>query len=216
MKPPPAIKRREVYGTTGSRILLRFFGGWEYTGEDVLRPDYARIGYQKGVPMGGELMAAPKGRTPRFMVVAARDPDEANLDRIQIVKGWLDAKGATHEKVYDVALSDGRKVDASTGRAPPVGSTVEIGPATYINSIGDPALAAVWTDPDFDAGQRAFYYARVLEIPKPRWTAHDAAFFNEEMPAKVPMTLQDRAYSSPIWYQPAAPCKCAAGSKASP
>jgi hypothetical protein len=197
-----AFKRREVYGTTGSRIMLRFFGGWEYAVDDVLRPDYAQIGYTKGVPMGGELLKSTAGRAPRFMVVAARDPDEANLDRLQIIKGWLDAKGETHEKIYDVALSDGRKVDPQTGKAPAVGSTVDVRNATYTNAIGDPELATVWTDPDFDPNQRAFYYVRVLEIPKPRWTAYDAAFFNKQMPADIPMTLQDRAYSSPIWYQP--------------
>ena len=132
---------------------------------------------------------------------------------MQIIKGWLDAKGETHEKIYDVALSDGRKVDPKTGKAPPVGSTVDVKNATYTNAIGDPELATVWTDPDFDATQRAFYYVRVLEIPKPRWTAYDAKFFNIELAAKIPMTTQDRAYSSPIWYQPAAPCKCAAAGK---
>ncbi|MFO1376703.1 MAG: DUF3604 domain-containing protein, partial [Steroidobacteraceae bacterium] len=166
------------------------------------RPDYAQIGYRKGVPMGGELMNAPQGGAPRFMVVAAKDPDEANLDRVQIIKGWLDAQGETHEKVYDVALSDGRKVDPKTGKAPPVGSTVDVKNATYTNAIGDAELATVWRDPDFDANQRAFYYVRVIEIPKPRWTAYDAKFFNVSLPANIPMTVQDRAYSSPIWYQP--------------
>lgn len=197
-----AMRRREVYGTTGSRIMLRFFGGWSYKQSDVLRPDYAAIGYRNGVPMGGDLTSAPKGQSPRFMVLASRDPDEANLDRIQIIKGWVDSKGDTHEKIYDVALSDGRKVNPKTGKAPPVGSTVNIADASYTNSIGDPLLATVWTDPDFDPAIKAFYYVRVLEIPKPRWTAYDAKFFNKKMPANVTMTVQDRAYSSPIWYQP--------------
>jgi len=197
-----AFERREVYGTTGSRIVLRFFGGWDYAAGDVERPDYAEIGYAKGVPMGGELMKAPADRAPRFMVVAARDPDEANLDRVQIIKGWLDAQGETHEKIYDVALSDGRRVDPKTGKAPAVGSTVDVKNATYTNTIGDPELATVWTDPDFDPNQRAFYYARVIEIPKPRWTAYDAKHFGTQMPGHVPMVVQDRAYSSPIWYQP--------------
>lgn len=197
-----AFQRKEVYGTTGSRIMLRMFGGWDFTPSDVLRPDYARIGYAKGVPMGGDLLRAPAGKAPRFMIVAAKDPDEANLDRIQVVKGWVDAKGQAHEKIYDVALSDGRKVDPKTGKAPPVGNTVDIANATYTNSIGDAELATMWIDPDFDPKVRAVYYVRVLEIPKPRWTAYDAKFYAKKFGANVPMMVQDRAYSSPIWYQP--------------
>lgn len=197
-----AFKRREVYATTGSRIVVRFFGGFDYQPADIDRPDYASIGYAKGVPMGGDLMRAPAGKAPVFMVAAAKDPDEANLDRIQIIKGWLDAKGQAQERIYDVALSDGRKVDPKTGKAPPVGNTVDVANASYTNSIGDPELTAVWSDPDFDPKSRAFYYVRVLEIPKPRWTAYDAKFFKLNLPKTIPMTLQDRAYTSPIWYHP--------------
>lgn len=197
-----AMKRKEVYATTGSRIMVRFFGGWNYAADAVFRDDYVKVGYGKGVPMGGDLTRAPAGKAPVFMVLALKDPDDANLDRVQIVKGWLDKGGKTQEKVYDVALSGGRKVDPRTGKAPPVGSTVDVANASYTNTIGAAELAAVWTDPDFDAAERAFYYARVIEIPKPRWTAYDAKFFGTRMPAEVPMTVQDRAYTSPIWYTP--------------
>jgi hypothetical protein len=197
-----AFKRREVYGTTGSRIMLRFFGGFDFAPGDVARPNYAQIGYRKGVPMGGDLSRGTSGKAPSFMIVAAKDPDEANLDRIQVVKGWVDAAGKSREKIYDVALSDGRRVDRRTGKAPPVGSTVNLKDASYTNSIGDPELSIQWTDPDFDPGLRAFYYVRVLEIPKPRWTAYDAVFFRTAMAKGIPMTVQDRAYSSPIWYNP--------------
>jgi Protein of unknown function (DUF3604) len=197
-----AFKRREVYGTTGSRIMLRFFGSFGFAPGDVDRPNYAQIGYRKGVPMGGDLTRSAQGKAPAFMVVAAKDPDEANLDRIQIVKGWVDAAGNSHEKIFEVALSDGRRVNRRTGKAPPVGSTVNLKDATYTNSIGDPELSVQWTDPDFDPHLRAFYYVRVLEIPKPRWTAYDAVFFRKVMAAGIPMTVQDRAYSSPIWYNP--------------
>ena len=197
-----AFKRREIYATTGSRIQVRFFGGWDFDPTDVQRPDYAQIGYKKGVPMGGDLLRQARVKAPVFMIAAAKDPDEANLDRIQIIKGWVDGSGRAHEKIYDVALSDGRKISPKTGKASPVGSTVDLASASYTNSIGDPELTAVWRDPSFDPKARAFYYVRVLEIPKPRWTAYDARFFKLKMPAHVPMTVQDRAYTSPIWYQP--------------
>lgn len=197
-----AMKRKEVYATTGSRITVRLFGGWDYPVYADLRPDYVAIGYAGGVPMGGDLTKAPKGSAPIFITVAAKDPDGANLDRIQIIKGWLDPEGALHEKIYDVALSDDRRVDPETGKAPPVGNTVDVGNASYRNSIGAAQLSATWEDPDFDPKERAFYYARVIEIPKPRWTAYDAKYFELDLPDDVPLTIQDRAYTSPIWYTP--------------
>ena len=153
--------------------------------------------------MGGDLTAAPSGRAPGFLVAALKDPIGANLDRIQIVKGWQDANGALQEKVYDVAWSDAqtRKPDAN-GKLPPVGDTVDVANATWTNTIGDPELITVWTDPDFNPALRAFYYARVLEIPTPRWTAYDAKYFGVQMPKEVPMVAQQRAYTSPIWYTP--------------
>jgi len=193
-----AMKRKEVYATTGSRILVRVFAGWDFQADEVQRPDFADQGYARGVPMGGDLTSAPTGASPTFMVRALRDADGANLDRIQVVKGWLDNDNGTHEKVYDVALSDGREVGPD-GKAPPVGSTVDLANATYTNSIGDPFLMAHWVDPDFDSGERAFYYVRVIEIPTPRWTAYDARRFGTTMPDDVKMTVQDRAYTSPIW-----------------
>ena len=197
-----ALKRREVYATTGTRIAVRFFGGWDFAPGDVHKPAWLDIAYGRGVPMGGDLTAAPEGRAPVFIAAAAKDPDGANLDRMQIVKGWLDGNGGLHEQVYDVALSDGRAVDPETGRAPPVGSTVNVAAASYANTIGDPTLAAVWADPDFDPGERAFYYVRVIQIPTPRWTAHDAKFFKIDLPDHIPAVVQDRAYTSPIWYTP--------------
>ena len=197
-----AMQRREVYATTGSRISVRFFGGWDYQTADIHRPTYLDVAYAGGVPMGGDLTAAPKDRAPKFMVHAVKDPDGANLDRVQVVKGWLERDGSLQEKVYDVAWSGDRSPDPRTGKLPPVGSTVNVEAATYDNSVGTAQLAAVWEDPDFDAKERAFYYVRVLEIPRPRWTAYDAAFFDLDLPEEIPMVIQDRAYTSPIWYTP--------------
>ena len=201
-----ALKRREVYATTGPRITLRLFGGWDFTRADALAPDVARPGYARGVPMGADLPEGPGGGAPTFLIAALRDPDGANLDRIQIVKGWLEADGTTRERVHDVALADGRTAGMD-GTVPPVGSTVDVAAASYSNAIGDPELRATWTDPDFDPGRSAFYYVRVLEIPTPRWTAYDARFFGiEELPEGIRMVSQERAsgwyYSSPIWYAP--------------
>jgi len=197
-----AFKRREVYGTTGPRITLRFFGGWDYDGNDADRPDIAAIGYGKGVPMGGDLTKGAKGKAPSFLIRAVKDPDGANLDRVQVIKGWLDPKGKLHEQVYDVAWSDGRRM-GENGKLEPVGSTVDLKDASYRNSVGDPELSVVWVDPDFDPEEAAFYYVRVIEIPTPRWTAYDAAFYGlKDLPKKIPMVTQERAYSSPIWYSP--------------
>jgi hypothetical protein len=176
------------------------FGGWDFEADEVSRPDFAREGYARGVPMGGDLRNAPKGKAPNFMIRALRDPDGANLDRIQVVKGWLDKKGKTHEKIWDVACGGREIVNGACDGD--VGNTVDVANASYTNDIGDALLLAYWQDPDFDPEQRAFYYVRVIEIPKPRWTAYDAKFFNVEMPDGTPMTVQDRAYTSPIWYTP--------------
>ena len=201
-----AMKRREVYATTGTRITVRFFGGFDYQPGDVDKPAWLDTAYGKGVPMGGDLTAAPDGKPATFIVVAAKDPDGAHLDRVQIVKGWLAADGTLHEKVYDVAWSGketgDRQPDPETGKVPPVGTTVDVANAAYTNTIGATDLAAVWTDPDFDPNERAFYYARVIEIPTPRWTAYDAAYFDLDLPDEIPMVVQDRAYTSPIWYTP--------------
>jgi hypothetical protein len=195
-----ALKRKEVYATTGTRIRVRVFAGWDFTAEDVTTPDFAAKGYRRGVPMGGDLWKAPAGEAPTFMIRALRDPDGANLDRLQVIKGWLDSAGETHERIYDVAVSDGRKVGADGRCKTPVGNTVDIPKATFTNTIGAPLLTAHWRDPDFDADEDAFYYVRVLEIPTPRWTTYDAAFFEIRLPDTVPATIQDRAYTSPIWY----------------
>jgi hypothetical protein len=198
-----AMQRKETYATTGSRMTVRFFGGWEFEPGDAITRLPANVGYRKGVPMGGDLKSAPDGKAPTFLVAARKDPLSGNLDRIQIVKGWLDRKGKTHEKVYDVAWGDAdKRQPGDDGKLPPVGNTVDVANALWTNSIGDPELITVWTDPDFDADEPAFYYARVIEIPTPRWTAYEAKFYGIEVPAKSPMTTQERAYTSPIWYTP--------------
>jgi len=197
-----AIKRREVYATTGSRIKVRFFSGWDFDETDIHRPAMLDIAYGTGVPMGGDLSKAKRGQVPKFLIIAAMDADGARLDRIQIIKGWMDKTGKLQEKVYDVAWSDDRKPDRRTGKLPAVGNTVDVENATYLNTIGAPQLNAYWEDPDFDRAERAFYYARVLEIPTPRWTTYDSAYFNVELKDEVPSSIQDRAYTSPIWYTP--------------
>jgi hypothetical protein len=196
-----AMERREVYATTGSRMSVRFFGGWDFEEADAGSRAPAAVGYEKGVPMGGDLRPRTNGASPSFLVYALRDPIGGNLDRIQIVKGWLDGSGETHEKVFDVAWSGDRRPGAD-GTLPPVGNTVDVENATYFNTIGASELITVWEDPEFDPDQRAFYYARVIEIPTPRWTAHDAARYGISVDPEVPMVTQERAYTSPIWYTP--------------
>lgn len=198
-----AMQRKETFATTGSRIQVRFFGGFEFVEKDAGTLQLAALGYSKGVPMGGDISAAPKGKTPTFLVAAMKDPRSGNLDRIQIVKGWLDTQGKALEKVYDAVWADADKRELDRkGNLPLVGNTVEARTATWTNTIGAPELITVWKDPDFDPSVKAFYYARVLEIPTPRWTTYDAVRFAEGLPEGAPVSIQERAYTSPIWYQP--------------
>ena len=192
-----AMARREVYSTTGPRMPVRFFGGWNYNNDDLRSRAPAFRGYEKGVPMGGDLNTAPDGKSPIFMVYALRDPIGANLDRIQVIKGWLDENGKTHEKVYDVVWSDDRKPDAK-GKLLAVGNTVDLEAANWTNTIGAAELGTVWTDPDFNPNENAFCYARVLEIPTPRWVLYDKVRLGSELPADAKLVHQERAYTSPI------------------
>lgn len=197
-----AFARKETYATTGTRMAVRFFGGWDFS-EDDLRSRYpAFVGYEKGVPMGGDLHGEDAHNAPSFMVYALRDPIGANLDRIQVIKGWLDADGKLHERVYDVAVSGDRTIGDDGRCREPVGNTVDLEAATWANTIGASELATVWTDPDFDPNERAFYYTRVLEIPTPRWIVYDKVRLGAHVPDTAVMDGQERAYTSPIWYTP--------------
>ena len=197
-----AMSRKEVFATTGTRIRVRVFAGYEFTAEDLDYSHFDEHGYELGVPMGGTLGRAPQDKAPSFLVRALRDVDGANLDRIQIIKGWLDSQGKTHERIYDISVSDRRKIGANGRCKTPVGNTVDVQHASYSNAIGDPVLQAFWKDPDFNPKESAFYYLRVIEIPTPRWTTHDAKIFGVERPEDVPASIQERAYTSPIWYNP--------------
>lgn len=197
-----AMQRKETFGTSGTMIKVRFFASWQLGADALDTPDFVRQAYAGGVPMGGDLKpTGKKGAAPTFFVMALKDPKSGNLDRLQIVKGWLDEQGAQQERVYDVAWSGDRKPGAD-GKLPAVGDTVDAAKGTYTNSIGAPELAAAWTDPDFKPGERAFYYARVLEIPTPRWSTIDAANLGIPVPEGLPVSIQERAWSSPIWYAP--------------
>ena len=210
-----AFARREVFATTGSRLSVRLFAGWDFTEADLLSPDWVQLGQERGVPMGADLtprlnststQGANLGErddiAPTLMIMANRDARGANLDRIQVVKGWVTSDGKLKERIYDVAVSDGRTIDADGRCDTPVGSTVDLERARYSNTIGAPQLATVWRDPDFDESLTAFYYVRVIEIPQPRWPAYDMAWFGNEAPEGTQLTVQDRAYTSPIWFTP--------------
>ena len=194
--------RKEIFATTGTRLRVRLFAGWDFQPGDELAPDFAGVGYGGGVPMGGRLTDPPEGAAPTFIIRALRDPDWANLDRIQIIKGWIDADGGTQERIYDVAVSGGREIGPDGRARDPVGNTVDLERATFSNAIGAPMLDGFWRDPDFDPAERAFYYVRVLEIPTPRWTTYDAVRFGIPLPESVPPVVQDRAYTSAVWYSP--------------
>jgi hypothetical protein len=200
-----ALQRREVYATTGPRIRVQCFGGWSFSPDDLAAVDRGTVGRAKGVPMGGDLPPAPDGsvKAPNFLIAAMKDPLDANLDRVQVVKGWLDATGNQREQVFDVVWSGDRSLDAS-GRLPPVGDTVDRKQARYTNTIGAAELAVVWTDPAFEPSQRAFYYVRVLQIPTPRHALYDAIALSMDAPTEGPAVIQERAFTSPIWYTPQA------------
>ena len=195
-----AMQRKEVFGTSGVRIKVRMFGGWEYPSDTLHARDWVKVGYARGVPMGGDLPEM-RSKAPQFIVQAVKDPDDGNLDRIQVVKGWT-KNGQIFEKIYDVAWSGDRKIDPATGKLPPVGSTVNIKDATYTNTIGSVELKTLWSDPEFDPSLNAFYYARVLQIPTPRWSTYDAKKLGILPPSDVAAEIQERAWTTPIWYSP--------------
>ena len=197
------LRRKETFATSGTRLRLRFFGGWDYSPQLLARPDWVKTAYTSGVPMGSDLPAAAKAPAPKFVLWAVKDPDGANIDRLQVIKVWLE-NGQHAEKIFDAALSNGRKVDAATGKAPPVGNTVDLQKANYTNTIGATELSAVWRDPEFDPAKPAVYYLRVLEIPTPRWTTILAVKRGTPLPSGVPASIQERGWSSPIWYTPKA------------
>jgi len=194
-----AMERKEVYATTGTRMRVRVFAGHNFKVEDLNRDDFVEFAYKNGVPMGGDINNSGN-KTPKFLIRATMDPDGANLDRVQVIKGWLDANGKTQERIYDVAVSDDRSINKDGRCTTAVGNTVDVADASYTNTIGDALLTAFWEDPEFDDSLNAFYYVRVLEIPTPRWTTHDAKFFGVEIPEGAPKSIQERAYTSPIWY----------------
>ena len=196
-----SIYNREVFATSGTRIRVRFFGSWNYPRDLHTRSDRITVAYRDGVPMGGDLESAAKDSSPRFLIAASKDPLGANLDRIQIVKGWIDAQGNQRDKVFDVDWSGDRQ-PGKNGKLPSVGNTVDVKTATYRNSIGDSQLASVWQDPEFDPTVPSLYYARVIEIPTPRWTTYDAVRAGLPLPEDAPATIAERAWSSPIWYTP--------------
>ena len=186
-----AFKRKETYATTGPRIAVRFFGGWKFSETDSFDPNFVDLGYNKGVPMGSDLPLRGRNKSPNFIIMAAKDPNCANLERVQVVKGWTNKDGSSSEKVYDVDLSS----DAGS-------NTVDVETATYKNSIGEAQFVSFWSDPDFNPKEQSFYYVRVIEIPTPRWTTYDSVIFGNKLPEFIPSSQQERAYTSPIWYSP--------------
>jgi hypothetical protein len=196
-----AMARKETWATSGSRITLRVFGGYDFEDTEPGDPNWAEMGYQNGVPMGADLQANTNNKAPQLMIWALKGPNSGNLDRIQVIKGWVDADGKTYEKIHDVVWSGDRQIN-NVGKLPAIGNTVDIANASYTNTIGSTELKTVWTDPEFDASESAFYYVRVLEIPTPRWSTYDAKTLGIEPPKDFPATIQERAWSSPIWYTP--------------